>query len=143
MSGRRCGEAGSIALYFAMITVAAFAVAGLVVDGGAALATRERAADLATQAARAGANALSPATLHGPPSGLAANPAAADRAAHAVLADGGATGTVLVDGDHVTVTAHLARHTVLMSAVGWNDITESATVTASVLYGDTRPEGGG
>lgn len=137
------GDRGSIALYFAVITVAAIAMAGLVIDGGAALAARERAADLATQAARAGANALAPATLRGTPRELAADPTAATVAARRVLHLGGATGRISIDGDRVTVTAHVARHTAVLSALGLTDISQSATATATVLYGGRTRDGGG
>src|SRR5664279_4932205 len=58
-------EEGSVALYMAIITVALLAMAGLVIDGGSAIAARSKAADLAQQAARAGANALAPDSLRG------------------------------------------------------------------------------
>jgi Flp pilus assembly protein TadG len=136
-------DRGSISLYFAIITIAALVMAGLVIDGGAALATRERAADLATQAARAGASALTPTSLRGLPTGLQADPAAATRAADAVLTDGGATGQVTVSGATVTVTAHLARHTVILSAVGLDDISQSATASATPIVGDANKADGG
>lgn len=136
-------ERGSISLYFAIITIAALAMAGLVIDGGAALATRERAADLATQAARAGANALLPASLRGLPSGLRPDPAAAQSAADRVLTAAGATGDVSIVGNTVTVKAHLAKHTVILSAVGLTDISQSATASATSLFGGTTQEGGG
>jgi Flp pilus assembly protein TadG len=136
-------ERGAISLYFAIITIAALAMAGLVIDGGAALATRERAADVATQAARAGANALQQASLRGEPTALVADPTAATAAADRVLKAAGATGRVVVDGDRVTVTAHVPRHTVILSAVGLTDISQSATATATVQYGGIHREGGG
>jgi Flp pilus assembly protein TadG len=136
-------ERGAISLYFAIITLAALAMAGLVIDGGAALATRERAADVATQAARAGANALQPASLRGEPAALIADPTAATAAADRVLKAAGATGRVVVDGDRVTVTAHVPRRTVILSAIGLTDISQSATATATVQYGGTHREGGG
>ena len=134
-------DRGSISLYFAIITLAALAMAGLVIDGGAALATRERAADLATQAARAGANALAPASLRGLPSGLVPNPAAAQAAATQVLRAGGASGHVVVEGDRVTVTATIHKHTVILSAIGLDDVSETASASATPVYGGTRPEG--
>jgi Flp pilus assembly protein TadG len=131
-------ERGSIALYFAIIAIAAIVMAGLVVDGGAALATRERAADLATQAARAGANALTPVSLRTEPAQLQADPAAATQAADAILADGGATGQVTVTGDTVSVTAHLPRHTVILSAVGLTNISQTASASATALVGSAN-----
>ena len=139
---RRSDDDGSISLFFAIVTVAALMMAGLVVDGGAALAARERAADLATQAARAGAAALTPTSLRagGP---LTADPAAATRAANAVLDDAGAAGQVHVDGATVTVTVRVPRHTVILSAVGLTDISQTASATATAITGTaTTPDGG-
>jgi hypothetical protein len=136
-------ERGSIALFYAITALAALMLAGLVIDGGAALATRERAADLADQAARAAVSAMAPASLRGSPTMLRADPAAATRAADAVLTAAGATGTVEVTGDAVTVIAHVPRHTVILSAMGLNDISQSATATAHAVIGTaTSPEGG-
>jgi Flp pilus assembly protein TadG len=137
------GDRGSIALYFAITTLAALVMAGLVIDGGAALVTRERAADLATQAARAGATALTPTSLRDAPSNLQADPTAATQAADAILTDGGATGAVSINGDTVTVTAHLPRHTVILSAVGLTNISQTASASATAVVGTaTEPEGG-
>jgi len=136
-------EHGSISLYFAIIAIAALAMAGMVIDGGAALATRERAADLATQAARAGANALAPPSLRGLPGDLHADPAAAQVAANRVLSAGGATGDVTVGGDTVTVKATVHKHTVILSAVGLTDISQSASASATAIYGGTTQQGGG
>jgi Flp pilus assembly protein TadG len=135
-------DRGSISLYFAIITLAALAMAGLVIDGGAALATRERAADLATQAARAGADALTPASLRGLPSGLVANPEAARAAANRVLHAGGASGHIVVDGSEVTVTATVHKHTAILSAVGLDDISQTASASATSIYGGARQDGG-
>lgn len=136
------GDRGSIALYFAIVTVAALVLAGLVVDGGAALATRERAADLATQAARAAATALTPTSLRGDPAHLATDPAAANAAANAVLSAAGATGRVTVRGADVTVTAHVPRRTTILSAVGLDDISQTATATATAVVGTASTAGG-
>jgi Flp pilus assembly protein TadG len=136
------GDRGSISLYFAISAFAAFIMLGFVVDGGAALATRERAADLATQAARAGADALSPPTLRGQPSGLSADPAAAQQAANRILVAGGASGTVTVDGNQVTVRVTVNRRTVILSAVGLTDISQTASATATAIYGGTTAGSG-
>lgn len=135
-------ERGSIALYFAIIAVAALVMAGLVLDGGAALATRQKAADLATQAARAGADALTPASVRGLPGDLQADPAAARAAVDRLLNAAGATGSVTVDGDRVTVRVTVPRRTVILSAVGVNDISQTATASARPLYGGTTQDGG-
>lgn len=137
-------DRGSVSLYFAIVTLAALVMAGLVVDGGAALATRERAADLATQAARAGADALTQTSLrNADPTGLVADPVAATQAADAILTDAGATGQATVSGDTVTVTAHVPRHTVILSAVGLDDISQTATASATSLVGTATNAAGG
>ncbi len=133
-----------MSLYFAIITVAALMMAGMVIDGGKALATRERAADVATQAARAGADALTPASLRNFPGGatLQADPEAARAAADRVLIAAGATGVVSVEGSTVTVRATVRAHTAILSAVNVTDISQSATATATAIYGGTTQEGG-
>lgn len=50
------GERGSAALFVAMFAVPMIFLAGLVIDGGTALEARQRAADIAESAARAGGN---------------------------------------------------------------------------------------
>ena len=62
------GDRGSVSLYLAIFGIAAFALLALLVDGGTALNAKERAADIAEQAARAAANQISVAGLR------AANP---------------------------------------------------------------------
>lgn len=129
---------GSVSVYLAVWAVAMLAMAGLVIDGGAAIAARARAADLAEQAARAGADALSPASLRGSrPADLQVDPAAARTAADRVLTLGGATGEVTIAGHYVSVTAHVPRQATVLTAVGVNDLTGSATATATVLHGTT------
>lgn len=146
---RRCrrpgdpADRGSISLYFAIITIAALVMAGLVLDGGAALATREKAADLATQAARVGADALSPASVRGQPGNLQANPAAAQQAVNNLLQAAGARSSVTVSGNRVTVSVTVPRHTVILSAVGVDDISQTASASATALYGGTTQDGGG
>ena len=115
-------------------------MAGLVIDGGAAIAARARAADLAEQAARAGADALVPASLRGlSPAEMRIDPTAARAAADRVLALGDATGEVSVAGLDVSVTAHVPRRAAVLSAVGIDDLTGTATATATVLHGTTGP----
>src|SRR5690348_2747430 len=79
-------DRGSITAYLLIMTVALVVLAGLVLDGGAALAAHGRAADTAQQAARAGADALDEQSLRTTtPGGLTTNPGAARAAAARVL----------------------------------------------------------
>ena len=131
-------QSGAVAVVIPILTVGLLAMAGLVIDGGAALAARGRAADVAQQAARAGADALAPGSLRrGDPAELAVNPAAAVLAANQVLQFGAVTGQVSVSGDTVTVTARITRRTSILSAVGVDTVSGHATATAAVLHGGT------
>ena len=137
-------DEGSISLYMAIMAVAFIAMLGLVVDGGAALSTRERAADLATQAARAGANSFTAGSLRGGGGNLAES-STATHAADQVVIDAGLNANaaqVTVRGATVTVKVTVPKTTVILSAVGLNDISQSATATATAVYGGTTQEGG-
>lgn len=137
-------ERGSIALYFAVVALAAFAMLGLVVDGGQAFAGRERAADLATQAARSAADALTPESVRGLPTDLQADPAAARAAADRLVSAAGAQlNSVEVNGDKVTVSVTVRRKTAILSAVGVGEISQTASATATAVYGGTTRYGGG
>jgi Putative Flp pilus-assembly TadE/G-like len=57
------GDRGSVTLFLAIFSIAAFALLSLLVDGGTAINSRERAADIAEQAARAAANTIDVAAL--------------------------------------------------------------------------------
>jgi Flp pilus assembly protein TadG len=58
-------DRGSLTLFFAIFAIAAFAMLSLLVDGGTAINARERANDIAEQAARAAANTIDIAALRG------------------------------------------------------------------------------
>ena len=131
-------DRGSVTAYLLITTVAIFALAGLVLDGGAALAAHGRAADVAQQAARAGADALDVTSLRSStPAGLTADPAAARTAAGGVLAAAGVTGDVAVNGRRVTVTARVTKPAVILSIVGIGEVGGTATATAVPLHGTT------
>ncbi len=128
------GDRGSAALFVAISAVALLAMAGLVIDGGYALADRQTAADAAEQAARAGADALSQNSLRsdGP---ARVNPAKARAAAERLLTQLDLAGEVSVDGATVTVTVHIVRHTTILSAVGVDQLTLTGTASARSVPG--------
>lgn len=135
---RQDPDRGSLAGYLVIMTVALFALAGLVLDGGAALTAHGQAADVAQQAARAGADALDVASLRSrTPAGLTANPAAARAAAQAVLTAAGVQGEVTVSGSQVTVSAQASRPAAILSIVGIDEVGGKATATAFPLHGTT------
>jgi hypothetical protein len=134
----QCADRGSVSLVMVILAVVLFMAAGLVIDGGSALAARGRAASLAQQASRAGLGAIDPASLRGrSPADIVVDPNGAARAAQAVLVAGGAQGEVSVAGDTVTVTAHVRRRAVVLSAFGLTDLTGTATASATLVHGTT------
>ena len=131
-------ERGAVMFWVIPMMLGLVALAGLVVDGGTAIAARQHAADLAQQAARAGADALSPDSLHAAePTQLTADPGAATTAADKVLAAGRVAGNVTVHGDSVTVRVTVHQQTQILSAFGLSAISGSATATATALHGTT------
>jgi len=135
---RRDEDRGSITAYLLIMTVALVVLAGLVLDGGAALTAHGRAADTAQQAARAGADALHDQSLRATtPEGLTTNPAAARAAAARVLAAADVIGDITVTGTTVTVTARATKPTAILAIVGITQVGGTATATAMPLHGTT------
>jgi len=132
-------DRGAVVFWVVPIMAGLIALTGLVVDGGNALAARERAADLSDQAARAGADALSPLALHdADPGDLTADPSAARAAVLRVLTPAGITDpTVTIQGDSVTVTVTVHEDTQILSIIGVNELSGTATSTATALHGTT------
>jgi len=127
-------DAGQATVLLLPLLVALLAMAGLVIDGGAALSDRQQAANLAEQAARVGADQLDPASLRGP------GPARVDtRSARAAatryLATQGRAGRVDVDGAAVTVTVTISRRTTLLGLAGVGRLTVTGRATARSVGG--------
>jgi hypothetical protein len=133
MPGRRTQE-GSVTVWFVICALGFFVIAGLVADGGTALAARARAASDAYAAARAGAQNLLSASLA---SGSApnVNRISAVSAAQAVLGADNAQGTVAVSKDTVSVSVRANPPTVLLGLIGITHIAVSATSSASARVG--------
>ena len=126
-------EAGSITVLIVFLALALVLVAGLVFDAGGALTDRQRATDIAEQAARYAADQVEPA-----PPGVTPliNPDKAHAAALRFLARQGVHGEVRASTTQVTVTVTIEHHTALLSAVpGLESLTEKGTSTATPLSG--------
>lgn len=132
-------DEGAVSVFVVVLATALLAMAGLVVDGGYALAARQEAAATAEESARAGADALSQDSVRsgGP---LRVDPAAATSAVTHYLDARGQAGKASVMGDAVTVTVRITRPTAILSAVGIDTLTATATATARGLTGIEHPE---
>ncbi len=132
-------DRGSLSVYVAVLAVPFLLIAGLVVDGSGGLVARQRAADLAEQAARAGANQIDLAALRD--KGVRqiddqAAKAAVDRYFNQVRGtDSGVTYDPAIvahgGGERVTVTVHVAYAPIVLT--GMIPTTYSATATAIPL----------
>ncbi len=96
-------QQGQITAFVAVFAVTLLFVAGLVLDGGYVLAAKRRAINEAEGAARAGAATLAVGSYRasGP---VNLEPAKAEAAARAYLAQTGHAGDIAVSGDRVMVT---------------------------------------
>ena len=110
-------------------------VAAAALLGGATLfAARTHGYDLAQSAARAGAQQIDTATYRNSGT-LRLDPARAAQAAKQFLAAADATGTVQVSGATVTVTATSHQSTPTLKPFGIDDITVTATASATPTTG--------
>lgn len=124
-------DRGSATVWMIGTTVAAFLLIGLVLDGGVMLRARSDAFSLASAAARAGAQELDPVAAV---EGVALlDPVTAERAALDYLAARGASGTVRVSDDAVTVTVMTTASLQLLQVVGGNAVSFESTSTARAV----------
>ena len=131
-------DAGRVTAFTAVMVIAVIAVAGLVLDGGLALAAKARAYHLAAEAARTGAQQVDLAAYRA--TGQATlDPQAALAAAQDRLAQDGVNGEVTVAGTEVTVTVTTTRPAQLLAVVGVAGITVQATATAQAQHGIDTP----
>ena len=117
---KRKGQAadrGSVSVFLVVFTIAALALSGLIVDGGTILNTEERAADIAQQAARAGADQLNVQQLR--TGRVAVDPVAGCAAANVIIQQ-------YKTADNVDVTGQTCNGT-------GATVTVSVTVTATPI----------
>lgn len=125
---------GRVTAFVVIIVTAILLFAGLVLDGGLALAAKVRALGEAQEAARAGAQEIdlvayrANGTLR-----LAAQEASA--AARDYLAAAGLTGSVSVAGNTVNVTVTVSQSTQLLNLIGIGSITVTGTGQAQPQRG--------
>jgi Flp pilus assembly protein TadG len=133
---RSSREAGSLSVFVLILAVALFALVGLVVDAGRAIAAKGAAMDEAEQAARTGADQVSVDALR--QGRVEIEPSAAVQAAQAYLNAVGQSGTASVSGSTVTVRIDESEPTVILSIVGIDRISISAVASATNVHGVTR-----
>ena len=122
-------ERGSATPFILILAVGLLIMVGLVVDGGGQVNAKDQANSVAQSAARAAVVNISDATGGTP----VIDSARAQAAAQTYIAAAGKTGTVIINGNNVTVTVTSTYQTVFLSLAGINTLTGSATSTAQIL----------
>ncbi|MFA1539634.1 TadE/TadG family type IV pilus assembly protein [Actinomadura monticuli] len=136
------GDRGTIAMYTVLFTPIVLLLAGLLVDGGLAIHARQRAADMAEQAARAGANQIDTAALRetGEP---VLDPGRARAAACDLLAaypDRVTASQCDADEQEVAVTVQISVRPQLLGIIpGFGEFRMSSTATARPVTGGGGP----
>jgi len=131
-------EEGSFAVFVAVLAVGLFALFGLVIDGGRAVAAQNDAAGEAEQAARIGAGQISVDAIR--LGTLEVDPATAISAAQQYLRATGSAGVITVAGQTVTVHIQSAEPTLILGIIGVRQISISATASATNVHGVTRED---
>lgn len=134
MRARGQGDDGlANALIIIAMTVVMLLAAGLAFDGSRVLAARREAVDVANQAARAGAQAVSIGALR---AGQVENDAgAAVDAANQFVAATGHRGTASVEGDDVVVAVTITVALPLLSSAGVRSTTVTGRAAAHLVRG--------
>lgn len=123
-------ERGSASLMVAVLAVALLMMAGLVSDGATKLRAARHATATAGEAARAATQQINPATIGGSPTLV--NTATAAGAARTYLRQAGATGTVTITGNTITVTTTEHWQPAFLGAVGVGPQTMTGHATARI-----------
>lgn len=135
----RDGERGSITLLAVVLAFICLALVGMVLDGGAKLRAGREAADVAQEAARAGAGQIDRdrAYAHGT---FTIDRAAAIRAAQNYLTAAGHTGTVTpLSPTKIEVSVTVSKPTTMLSLIGIGSMTVTSSATADLLTGVNGP----
>ncbi len=131
----RCGvDRGSGTVWAMAVVIIMMILPGAVLDGGNAMAARVKALDIAQEAARAGANQIDLAALRNK-GVVQLDPGRAQAAAAGFLDRAGINGFVNATTQEVTVTVSRAQPTLILQAVGIDQLTMTATAHAVAQTG--------
>lgn len=132
-------QSGRVTAFVIIMVTAILLFAGLVLDGGLALAAKVRAVGEAQEAARAGAQEIDLAAYRATGT-LRLVPQQASAAARSYLAAAGHSGSVSVAGNTVNVTVTISQPTELLGLIGIGSITVTGSGQAQPQRGIDGPE---
>lgn len=126
-------DRGRISIMFAIAVTAIISIIGLTVDAGGKMHAKQRADNVAAEAARAGGQLINTTQAFlGGPKILDRTKALA--AAQKYLDDAKVGGRpVVVDDTHIRVDVTIVYHTVILSAFNINEFTVTGTATATLV----------
>ena len=126
-------ERGSVSLWMVTAAMAMIILAGLAVDLGGQVLTRQHASNVAAQAARAGGQQLQASrAIRG--EGVRTDPARAVAAARAYLAASDVTGTVQLSGGTTLVVHTAATYpTKLLSIIGIERLSVTGSAESRIV----------
>ena len=124
-------DTGSLMVSLMIVMVVVLAGAGLIVDGGRAMAARRHATNVAEGAARAAVSSTTPVRWFDPD---VARAAAIDHAERSGVAS--ADVSVDIDGEVVTVTVVERCRAVFLVMGGWSQVTVRGSGSATVVYSE-------
>ncbi len=134
---RRGRDAGAMSVFVIGMSLVLFGVAGLAIDVGRVINARDRAYDVAEQAARKGADQINVTTLR--VSGVVVlDQGQAGAAARSYVSSNSGyslDGPITTTATTVTVPLKATLPTSLLSLVGINDLDIKASATASAVTG--------
>lgn len=131
-SGPPARDRGSITMYTVLLAPVVLLLAGLLVDGGLAIHARQRADDIAEQAARAGANDIDEATLRRTGKAEIKTATACRKAMTLLASYRQITGSPNCSAapQQVTVTVHITVQSRLLGIIGINAFNMQGTASA-------------
>lgn len=132
----RKGEDGVTALFVVLIAVALLSMAGLVIDGGYAMASNRRLTGQAEQAARIGADALDQDSLRDGGTPQVARDKAIAAAQNYLSSVGAPRGQITIKQDTVKVTLASHSKTAILSAVGVTQLATGGSASAKSIDED-------
>jgi Flp pilus assembly protein TadG len=128
-------ERGSATIFVVGFATVLFAGAGLAIDGGRAINARDKATDVAEQAARAGADQLDLVALRKDGT-IVLDQGGASAVADSFVTVAGYSPSTTTTANSVTVRAFATYRTALLGIIGINSIDVSGTATASPATGN-------
>jgi Putative Flp pilus-assembly TadE/G-like len=138
-------QAGSVSVMAPLLILTVLVLLGLAFDGGTAITAHQRAIGLAGQAARAGAQQVSLASVRSPSGPYRLAPQAARQASNAYLRRAGVTGQVTIGhdqtGDFVEVTVAWSQPAVFAGLLGLRRFSGTGTAQARLCHGIVTEEG--